>query len=123
MDDGATLPLEEARAIFAAMADYPFYKLYVVERDGCVLATYALLVMRNIAHLGARSAIVEQVMVDPGAQGQGLGRLMMAHAVETARAQGCYKLALSSNLKRAAAHAFYDSFGFERHGYSFKVML
>ena len=35
------------------------------------------------------------------------------------RAAGCYKLTLSSNIARQGAHAFYDSLGFERHGYSF----
>ncbi len=34
---------------------------------------------------------------------------------------GCYKMSLSSNLKRAQAHAFYESIGFEKHGYSFWV--
>jgi predicted GNAT family acetyltransferase len=37
------------------------------------------------------------------------------------REAGCYKMALSSNVKRAAAHAFYESLGFERHGYSFVI--
>ena len=46
---------------------------------------------------------------------------MMAHAREQCRAAGCYKLALSSNLCREAAHLFYESLGFERHGYSFVI--
>ncbi len=29
-------------------------------------------------------------------------------------------LSLSANMKRAKAHAFYESLGFERHGYSFR---
>ena len=37
------------------------------------------------------------------------------------RAKGCYKLVLSSNAKRERAHAFYESLGFERHGYSFRI--
>ena len=45
----------------------------------------------------------------------------MEHAREQCRAAGCYKMALSSNLKREGAHAFYDSLGFERHGYSFVI--
>jgi GNAT superfamily N-acetyltransferase len=45
----------------------------------------------------------------------------MAHAIEQARAAGCYKLALSSNAKRQAAHAFYESLGFQRHGLSFVI--
>jgi GNAT superfamily N-acetyltransferase len=50
-----------------------------------------------------------------------VGRAMMAHAIEQCRKAGCYKLALSSNLKREDAHRFYESLGFERHGYSFVI--
>ncbi|NJM56144.1 MAG: GNAT family N-acetyltransferase [Verrucomicrobiae bacterium] len=123
VDDGERLPLDAARAIAARMATYPFYKLYAVEKHGHIIATYTLLVMENLAHMGTPSAVVEQVMVAPDQQGAGLGRLMMAHAIDIARAQGCYKLALSSNVKRDAAHKFYDALGFERHGYSFRIML
>jgi hypothetical protein len=28
---------------------------------------------------------------------------------------------LSSNAKRERAHAFYEAFGFDRHGFSFRV--
>jgi len=48
---------------------------------------------------------------------------MMRFAMDEARRQRCYKLTLSSNLKRERAHAFYDALGFERHGYSFVVRL
>jgi len=48
---------------------------------------------------------------------------MMAHALEECRRAGCYKLALSSKVKRDGAHRFYESLGFERHGYSFAVFL
>ena len=103
---------------------YPFYRIFVVtEADGAIPATYALLMMDNMAHAGAPLAIVEHVAVATTQQGKGLGTLMMAHAMSQARAHGCYKLALSSNVKREQAHAFYDQLGFVRHGYSFIVDL
>jgi hypothetical protein len=37
------------------------------------------------------------------------------------REASCYKLALSANRKRKAAHAFYESLGFAQHGLSFLV--
>jgi GNAT superfamily N-acetyltransferase len=40
------------------------------------------------------------VGVAPQRQGQGIGRAMMAHALEECRKAGCYKLALSTNVKR-----------------------
>jgi len=55
--------------------------------------------------------------------GRGIGRAMMEHAREECCKAGCYKFALSSNLNREDAHRFYDSLGFERHGYSFRVEL
>ena len=123
IDDGDTLPLADAKRIWARMAGYPHYKLYVALQGTQVVGTFALLIMDNLGHLGAPSAVVEDVAVDPAVQGQGIGKAMMRHAMALAAESGCYKLALSSNLKREKAHAFYDSLDFERHGFSFRVTL
>lgn len=123
LDDGRVLPLSEAEALFARFARYPDYRLYVAEKDGALVGTFALLVMDNLGHLGTPSAVVEDVVVDPARQGEGIGRAMMEEAARIARARGCYKMILSSNLKRERAHAFYDSLGFERHGHSFRLGL
>lgn len=122
LDDGKGLPLAEAERIFERMARYPDYRVYVAERDGRVVGTFALLIMDNLAHLGAPSGVVEDVAVDPACQGEGIGRAMMEHALRLGASKGCYKVALSSNLSRERAHAFYESLGFERHGYSFRVV-
>ena len=119
-DDGRTLPLAEARRLLARFASYPDYTLYVAEQNGRVVGSFALLVMDNLGHLGAPSGIVEDVVVAPAAQGRGIGRTMMEFARERCRERRCYKLVLSSNAKRERAHAFYESLGFERHGYSFR---
>jgi ribosomal protein S18 acetylase RimI-like enzyme len=123
MDDGAILPLEAARDIFRQFHRYPSYTLYVAECDGAIVGTYALLIMHNLGHLGAPSAIVEDVVVAPDRQGQGIGQAMMRHAMAEAQGNKCYKLVLSSNAKRERAHAFYEALGFERHGYSFRIDL
>ncbi|CAN7368163.1 GNAT family N-acetyltransferase [Acidovorax sp. LjRoot38] len=118
------LSLEDAQAVWAQFARYPSYRLWVAcdpAQHGAVVGTYALLVMHNLAHRGAPSAIVEDVVVAPDQQGRGVGRQMMAHAMQQAREAGCYKLALSSNARRAGAHAFYESLGFAQHGLSFVV--
>jgi GNAT superfamily N-acetyltransferase len=113
--------VEEARSQFALLGRYPSYRLFVAEADGVFAGTYALIILDNLNKRGAKAAIVEDVAVLPSFQGRGVGRAMMEHAREESRAAGCYKMALSSNLKREAAHAFYDSLGFERHGYSFLI--
>lgn len=126
MDDGRVLPLQEAQQLLAQFALYPDYHLYVACDDAhpaTTVGTFALLVMHNLAHCGTPSAIVEDVVVSPHHQGQGIGRQMMAHARELARQAGCYKLVLSSNQKREGAHAFYESLGFQRHGLSFLIEI
>ena len=127
LDDGVRLDMAVARELFDRLAKYPYYRIFLVTSGAgagdAVLATYALLLMHNIAHIGAPLAIVEQVAVAVTHQGEGLGTLMMQHAMDQSRALGCYKLALSSNVKREQAHAFYDKLGFVRHGYSFIVDL
>jgi GNAT superfamily N-acetyltransferase len=123
IDNGVVLSLAEARKIHAQFARYPHYKLIVAEEAGRIVGSYAFLVMHNLGHLGAPSAIVEDVVVDPASQGKGIGQAMMRHAIEAARRAGCYKLMLSSNAKRERAHAFYEQLGFERHGYSFRINL
>ncbi len=121
MYDGQVLTLEEARTIFAQFGRHPDYTLYVAEQDGAVVGSFALLVMPNLAHRGAPSAVVEDVVVAPSAQSRGIGRSMMAFALAEAGRKGCYKLALSSNLRRTRAHRFYAGLGFRQHGWSFLV--
>ncbi len=118
------LPLARAREILRRMAEYPDYSIYVAEGPAkTILGSFALLIMDNLAHMGAPSAVVEDVCVDRLAQRQGVGRQMMAFAMNLARQRGCYKLCLSSNLARSDAHAFYGALGFEQHGLSFHVQL
>ena len=121
LDGDQTLPPDEALVVFNRMRAYPDFRLYVAELDGRIVGTFILIVMENLAHGGAPSGLVESVVVAPDMQGRGVGTAMMEHARAHCRSSGCYKMALSSNLKRERAHAFYDGLGFERHGFSFRV--
>lgn len=123
MDAGAVLTREGAEAVFKRIQGYPDYGIYVARVDGETVGTFALLIMDNLGHLGAPSGIVEQVCVAPPWQGRGVGTAMMEFAMAAARRAGCYKLTLSSDLKRKGAHRFYEGLGFSRHGFSFVATL
>ena len=115
------LSLDEARRIFDRLKSYPDYRIHVALADGKIVGTFALLIMDNLAHRGARSAILEDVVVEEGLRGQGIGKKMMAYAGDLCREKKCYKMALNSNRHRVEAHRFYESLGYERHGYSFAI--
>jgi GNAT superfamily N-acetyltransferase len=123
LDDGYTLDLPAAQNLFRKMQSYPNYALYVAEIEDKVIGTFALLIMDNLAHQGRPSGVAEDVVVNAEWRGKGVGKQMMAFAIEKCREAGCYKLALSSNLRRTQAHKFYETLGFERHGYSFLIRL
>ena len=120
-DDGRLLSLADARRRFERLQQYPDYRIYVTEIGGRIMGTFAFLVMEKLNHLGKPAAIVDDVIEYAGVRGQGIGRRMMEHAMQLAREKGCYKLALSTNVKRAGAHRFYESLGFDRHGYSYII--
>lgn len=119
--DEEVLPLERAKEIFYKMKSYPDYRVYVATHQGEVVGTFALLIMDNLAHMGTPSGVVEDVVVKEDLQGQGIGKQMMRFALDLCCKKGCYKMALSSSLKRERAHRFYETLGFVKHGYSFLI--
>ena len=123
IDGGVSFTVEEAQSHLASIRSGSSFRLLVALIDGEIAGTYSLVILEKLGKRGARSGVVEDVGVPPQRQGQGIGRAMMAHALEECRKAGCYKLALSSNVKREGAHRFYESLGFERHGYSYAVFL
>jgi len=62
---------------------------------------------------GRRSATIEELVVDPKARRQGIGRLLVERAIERARANGCWSLELATYDGDKVQRAFYESFGFK----------
>lgn len=62
---------------------------------------------------GIRS-IIEDVIVDLSARGQGIGEALMQRAIEIAKEKGASNIALTSNPLRVAANALYIKMGFEK---------
>ncbi|MPM17601.1 Aminoalkylphosphonate N-acetyltransferase [bioreactor metagenome] len=118
-----TLPLLEAAEIFRRIESYPNYHVYIAEQQGEILGTFSMAIMDNLAHLGARSGLIEDVVVDEKHRSQGIGKEMMRYAIDLCRENACYKASLSSNINREDAHRFYESLGFQIHGFSFQMQL
>ncbi len=71
---------------------------------------------------GIRS-IIEDVIVDSSARGQGIGEALMKRAIEIAREKGAGNISLTSNPMREAANRLYLKMGFkkrETNAYQYK---
>ena len=59
-------------------------------------------------------AWIEDVVVDKSFRGQGLSKLLVAHAIDFTQSKQIPTLMLTSNPKRVAANKLYQAMGFER---------
>jgi GNAT superfamily N-acetyltransferase len=119
VDSRGDVPIERAREVLPAILAQDARLLLVACDGDRIVGTTDVIVLPNLTHGGRPYANVENVVVDASVRGQGIGRAMMDAAIAHARAHGCYKISLTSNLQRSAAHRLYESLGFEAsaHGY------
>ena len=104
---------DERRYLKAAQSHHDA-AVYVAEEDGVVLARLSLArdphpASRHVADLG--------LMVAAGARRRGIGRMLLAEAVEWARSHAVRKLELHVFPWNEPALRLYESVGFEREGY------
>jgi ribosomal protein S18 acetylase RimI-like enzyme len=94
----------------------------MIARDdhGKIVGALALTVYR--VPTGIRS-IIEDVIVDASARGQGVGDALMKYAINLAREKGAQNISLTSNPMREAANRLYLRVGFkkrETNAYQYK---
>jgi ribosomal protein S18 acetylase RimI-like enzyme len=87
---------------------------FVAEREdgtlGGVITTHRTMVLHRPKPVGRITGLV----VDEALRGRGVGRALVEAAELDLRGAGCGLLEVTSNLRRADAHAFYERLGYER---------
>ncbi|MGB3536270.1 MAG: GNAT family N-acetyltransferase [Microcoleaceae cyanobacterium] len=124
MDGLPLLPETQMLSLFEQMNQYPNYTIYIALLHSHPVGTFSLLYVPTIMHRGYHKfAVMDAVTVSAAYRNQGIGKAMMQTALKLCQAAGCYKVTLSSNINRIDAHRFYQSLGFEQHGWSFSLKL
>ena len=121
-----TVPEDVDAAIWAAFetidAD-PRNELIVADDAGDVIATCQLTFIPGLSRNGAERMTIEAVRVRADRRGAGVGRKLMAYAVDHARERGCRIVQLTTDKRRADAQRFYASLGFEASHEGMKLQL
>ena len=97
--------------------------LLVAERRGAVVGMCQLILIRHFQGKGGLCAEIESMHVRADCRSRGIGTALVRAAVEEARARGCYRVQLTSNVVRDDAHRFYRRLGFEPSHVGFKLPL
>jgi len=100
------------RDAFAAIEVDPDNAIFVAELDGHVVGMFQRTFIRHLQRGGERVSEIESVVVDEPFRGRGIGAAMMRWAIDEARAAGCTRVQLTSNVARKHAHRFYERLGF-----------
>ena len=109
-----------ARDDLAALVKSESSMLLIARTDNGIIGAANLTVYR--VPTGIR-AIIEDVIVDASARGQGIGEALVHRCLEIAHTKGASGVSLTSNLKRLAANKLYQKMGFTRretNAYYFK---
>lgn len=124
MDGELPLGSDRAEEVFTQITQTPNYYIYLARLNQQPVGTFSLIYLPTMMHRGYHKfAVLDAVTVISSMRGRGIGSQMVKAAIQLSAEAGCYKVTLSSNLKRHRAHQFYESLGFEQHGWSFKCLV
>ena len=110
-------------AAFEAIDADPNNELIVAEDGGEVIATCQLTFTPGLSRGGAWRMTIEAVRVRADRRSGGIGRELMAYAMDLARGRGCRIAQLTTDKRRVDAHRFYDSLGFVASHEGMKLAL
>jgi ribosomal protein S18 acetylase RimI-like enzyme len=103
------LPPLTMERLEAVVAD-PNTTLLVVREGDAVIGAAAVIVFTTPAWTKAR---IEDVVVDEGARGRGVGEELVRRCVDVARKRGAQVVELQSAKRREVANRLYSRLGFE----------
>ncbi len=104
-----SLPIPSLDHLAAVVAD-PGVTLLVARDSSLVVGLAAVVVYATPIWLKAR---IEDVVVDQGARGRGVGEALVKECIEVARKRGAGIVELQSARSREAANRLYPRLGFE----------
>lgn len=98
--------------------DDPQVGRIIVARDGNEVVGMVNLLFTISTALGARVALLEDMVVLPKCRDAGVGSRLLEYAVDFARQHGCQRITLLTDRSNTSAQRFY-----QKHGFSLSAMV
>ena len=111
LDQLTTNPMTLTEEMFRQLLASPNSHLFFLMKDEQIVGMLTVGIYHSPT---GGKAWIEDVVVDETFRGQGLSKLLVAHAIEFTKLQGIPSLMLTSNPKRIAANKLYQAMGFGR---------
>jgi GNAT superfamily N-acetyltransferase len=90
--------------------------LVVRDARGHIVGSVALVLSGDFGEITTsdEEAAFRMLVVDPAAQGQGIGQLLVSACLDRARAAGKGRMVISTDPRMTTAHRLYERLGFTR---------
>ncbi|HLP08866.1 MAG TPA: GNAT family N-acetyltransferase [Opitutaceae bacterium] len=115
-----TIDPEVLRPLFARVLEN---RRYVCAEEGGRIVGFGGISFRDNLWQEGTIAYVEELVVDEGCRGRGLGQRIMERLLGYAQERGCKRFELDSGFQRPDAHRFYERFGMPKRAYLFSRVL
>jgi GNAT superfamily N-acetyltransferase len=102
---------KQTRALEKILSDESVGTVFVARAEGHVIAMATLIYTISTAE-GGTAALFEDLIVQPGHRGRGVGTALAQFAIQEARKQGMLRLTLLTDVQNERAHALYRKLGF-----------
>lgn len=104
---------ERLQELFDELSAQPdMYLNLVAESGGQVVGFISVVFYKTLFHRGG-TALINELVVDRGARGMGIGRALVERVVAEARARGMDEVEVGTEQSNQRAKAFYRGCGFD----------
>ena len=114
--DDPAVDTATAERVWETLIGSALVTVVVAELERRLVASCTLAVIPNLTRGGRPYGVIENVVTHAEQRRMGLGRQVLAYALDVARRAGCYKVCLATGSKRESTLRFYEGAGFERGG-------
>lgn len=102
----------QSKALKEILEDENIGEIFIAKAEDEIIGMVNLLYTVSTAY-GGRVALLEDMVIDPGHRGKGIGSVLIEFAMDYLKDQGCHRITLLSDIENCKAHKFYVKKGFK----------